>query len=80
MFMERKKRTTIYIDPDVMDVVGPYIRGVMNLNMSQYLNNHLRDLKRVIEGSPHGHKKPSEMTLQEFTEVVQYWMEKGDEE
>jgi len=78
--MGKKDRNTFYIDKEVLAEVKPYINEVLGMSVSQYMNNHLRDLKRVIDGAPYSQKKPSEMTLKEFGEVMQYWAQKADEE
>lgn len=74
-----KKRVTLTISPDVHLKAKKYVKEITGLPLSTYVNMHLMQFIEVAEGAPVNNKKPSEMTLKEYTEFVQYWTQAADD-
>lgn len=69
-----KRRHTLYLNPDRVNEARKFLRGSLGMSVSAYIDMHLKQLVDVINDQPAPtDKKPSEMTLQEFSEVLNYW-------
>lgn len=76
-----KKRHTLYLNPDRVKKARDFLQARMGLSLSAYINLHLAQLCSVIEGEPGlAEKKPSEMTMQEYAEALNYWLKVSDED
>jgi antitoxin component of RelBE/YafQ-DinJ toxin-antitoxin module len=74
-----KKRYNIVLDEDVVDVVRAYTE-TLGISFSGFINTVLSEYAQTIKEQPTPmDKKLSQMTVQEFGELMNYWFKKVGE-
>ena len=76
-----KKKYCIYLDEKPSAIVQTYLRTAAGLSFSGFLNLLMVGFAKEIEGQPTVFdKKFSEMTLEEFGRLMNYWYPRVKEE
>jgi len=74
-----KKRYTITLDPEVVEVVTDHL-SMVGMNFSGFINALLASFAQEIKGQPVLPKKSvKQLTLEEFGNLMSYWAAKADE-
>jgi hypothetical protein len=69
-----KKRYTIYLDEEPRGIVQTYLRTTAGMSFSGFLNILIGEFARDIQGQPTVlDKRITEMTLEEFGRLMNYW-------
>lgn len=74
-----KKRYTMNLNQESMEVVQVWLAS-KGLSFSGWMAGIIDEFAKEIQGEPAAmSKEPGEMTLQEFMDVMQYWLKKHAE-
>lgn len=76
-----RKAYNLTLCEEPTEVVKDFLRATGAKSLSSWVNNLIIEFANEIQGQPSVlGKKPEEMTMKEFSDVIRYWWEKNREE